>query len=471
MKKQVFVIIFTSFLLLCACQPTPEEPVVLQKDQDLMIEQGSATLPPQESYTPPKVPERYQFDFQDGALTIHADAEIVVPSEPMPIVNVRAQGIPQETMYRLFDLLSNGEELVMQRRTTKAEIAAMIRQWEEQMDAGPEAWDDMTQEEYQAGLRRKIEKAKESYKTAPETEERRVADGTYDDTYVEWSKTECKTVVAQNQNRWFTVYSYENGNWDSQFQYTRFPFFSVMNLVRYDENIDLPEGLRYADAEAYVETVLAAIGEPFAIAAVYRVGDVTDNSGNDSLKSGTHYALCFDYVRTVKGVPLATDTSDFGSSDGSSYSIPWKQESLRIIVDADGIVSVDWGGPLAVLDPVAEAATLMPFDKIRGIAEKMLPIIYNPTGWVETEAMEINVRSARLELIRIREQNNTKELQGMLVPTWVFYGTIEARVEYAAETMYQEYGMNGGMPFYNGETMILCINAIDGSIIDPMLGY
>ena len=351
------------------------------------------------------------------------------------------------------------------------DASRFVPEWEEQMDAGPEAWDDMTQEEYQTGLRRKIEKAKESYKTAPETEERRIADGTYDDTYVAWSKTDCKTVVAQNQNRWFTVYSYENGNWDSQFKYTRFPFFSVMNMAHYDENIDLPEGLRYADAKAEAETVLAAIGEPFAIAAVYRVGDAADNSGNDSLKSGTHYALRFDCVRNVNDVPLAVDTSDFGSSDGSSYSIPWKQESLRIIVDADGIVSVDWGGPLAVLDSVAEAATLMPFEKISGIAEKMLPIIYNPTGWVETEAMEINVCSARLELIRVREQNNTKELQGMLVPAWVFYGTIEAKKDYATETMYEGYGIGGGTPFYNGDTIILCINAIDGSIIDPMLGY
>ena len=87
MKKRIYLILIASLLLLCACQPTPDEPVVLQKDQDLMIQQGSATLAPEAAYTPPEVPERYRFDFQDGALTIHADAEIVVPSEPMPIVN------------------------------------------------------------------------------------------------------------------------------------------------------------------------------------------------------------------------------------------------------------------------------------------------------------------------------------------------------------------------------------------------
>ena len=465
MKKHILILGMAALLVLCACQPTPEQPIVMQKDQELMIEKGSATLPPEQPYTPPEVPERYTFDFQDGALTVHADAEVVVPSVPMPIVNVRAQGIPQETMYRLFQLLSNGEEMIMQRRTTKAEIAAMIRQWEEQMDAGPEAWDDMTQEEYQAGLRRKIEKAKESYKTAPETEERRIADGKYDDTYVAWSKTDCKTIVAQNQNRSFVVYSYESGNWDSQFKYSRQPFFSVMNMTPYDETVELPDGLRYLDAEASVQTILAAIGEPFEIKQVYRVGDAMDISENDYLKNGTHYALCFDCVRTVKGVPLVLNASDMGSWDSASYSIPWTQERMRIIVDAEGIVSVDWDGPLAVLDTVSETATLMPFDKIGGIAEKMLPIIYNPIGWIETKAMEINVHAARLELVRIREQNNTKELQGLLVPAWVFYGTIKAKKEYASETMFEEYGMGGGTPFYNGETMILCINAIDGSII------
>lgn len=469
--KRSFACFLAAALLFTACQTTPDEPVIMQKDQELMLEKGAATLSPDEPYMPPKVPERYTFEYRDDGLTIRADTEVVVPSVPVPIVNVRAQGISQETMYRLFRLLSNGEELEMQRRTTKAEIAAMIRQWEEQMDAGPEAWDDMTQEQYQAGLRRKIEKANESYKTAPETEESRIADGTYDDTYVEWPKTYCKTLVAQNSNRSFVVFSYENGEWDSKFRYSRQPHFSVMNMFPFDEQIELPDGLRYADAKAAAETVFDAIGEPFEISAVYRVGDDMDNSENDSLKDGTHYALCLDCVRTVKGVPLVLNASDMGSWDSASYSIPWTQERLQIVVDADGIVSVEWNGPLAVQETAAEITALMPFDQIRGIAEKMIPIIYNPTGWVETEAAEIHVRSVRLELIRVREQNNTKELKGLLIPVWAFYGTVEATVKYTPERMYKEYGMNGGSPFYDGDKIVLCINAIDGTIIDPMLGY
>jgi len=472
MKKHFYIILLAALLLLCACQPTPDEPVVLQKDQELMIQQGTAILEPEEPYTPPEVPNRYRFDYQDGALTIHADAKIVEPSVPMPIVNVRAQGFPQEMMYRLYRMLSNGEELLLQRRMTKAELAELIRQWNEQMDAGPEAWDDMTQEQYQEGLRRKIARAEEDYKTAPETDERQVADGTYRTIYVEWTKADCQTVVADNQNRTFVAYSYENGQGDSYLNSFRTDHFTLMNAVPLEESTPLPEGLNAANARTYVQELLDAIGEPFEIAEVYRVGSEQDDSGDPSLKAGARYALRFDCRRIVNGAPLSLYSADAGYADERSYAIPWAQEKLQVIVDGKGIVSVDWIGPLTFGDSVAEATTLLPFDKIDGIAKKMIPIVYNPSGWSEeTKAVDIQVRSVRLELMRVREENNVQELKGLLVPVWMFYGTIAETVTYDTATHYAEYCLGGGPPFYTGDTMILCINAIDGTIIDPLLGY
>ena len=304
----------------------------------------------------------------------------------------------------------------------------------------------------------------------PETEERRIADGTFDTTYVPWSKSMCKTVVAQNQNRLLAVYSYEDGNWDSQFQYKRLPFFSVQDMVPLDETVPLPEGLSVSDAEARVRELFDAVDESFTISEVYRVGDSMDKSKDNSLKTDVHYALCFDCVRMVNGVSLALYTSDMGSTDEQSYSIPWTQEKLRIAVDADGIVSVDWIGPLTISDTIFDTTLLMSFEKIRGIAEKMIPIVYNMNGMEETKSQDVDVRSVRLELIRVREQNNIQELKGLLVPAWVFYGTITAETEYEP-ILFREYGIGGGSPIYLGDTMILCINAIDGTIIDPMLGY
>ena len=37
--------------------------------------------------------------------------------------------------------------------------------------------------------------------------------------------------------------------------------------------------------------------------------------------------------------------------------------------------------------------------------------------------------------------------------------------------MYSHYNLTSGNMNYEGDVIVLCINAIDGSIIDPMLGY
>ena len=139
------------------------------------------------------------------------------------------------------------------------------------------------------------------------------------------------------------------------------------------------------------------------------------------------------------------------------------------MVDADGIFSVSWQCPMTVQDTVSEATDLMPFETVKGIAEKMLPIMYMSNG-----KRDITVSFVRLELIRVREQNNTAELQGLLVPVWVFYGSIEEtwnNDDGTTYNLYSTYGATASTGHYNGDVIVLCINAIDGSIIDPMLGY
>ena len=473
MKKQVFIMLIASLLLLCACQPTPDEPVVLQKDQELMIQQGTATLEPEEPYTPPEVPNRYRFDFQDGALAIHADATIAVPTAPMPIVKVCAQGIPQDMMYRIFSFLSNGEELHTEPKQTKADIRALIEELMGRMDAGPEYWDDMTQEEYQEGLRRQIEKLEVSYNSAPETDESRVCDGTYETRYIPFAKTECDYINANNQNRSILVFSYKNLGYDSSLHYERYSRFSTLSdedMTLLDETVLLPDGLKYDDAKAQVQLFLDTLGEPFETAAVYCIGDV---------KNAEYCALCFDLRRTVNGVPVMMNASDYRYTDESSYSIPWEQEKMRIVVDTKGIASVTWNSPLTITESVSEATSLMSFAKIQGIAEKMIPIVYSLTGSGDNITSHINICSVRLEMIRIREQNNIKELKGLLIPVWNFYGTIEMTENYGKTAdgtdkyfrYYTSYGMKSGYSEYRGNEIILCINAIDGTIIDPLLGY
>ena len=45
--KKLFIFAFTAFLLLTACQPTPDAPIVVQKDMEQMLEkaQGTENIP------------------------------------------------------------------------------------------------------------------------------------------------------------------------------------------------------------------------------------------------------------------------------------------------------------------------------------------------------------------------------------------------------------------------------------------
>ena len=81
-----------ALLLLTACQPTPQTPLVVPKDQQIMLEKAAATQAPAEAYTPPAAPERWTFDHTGGNFVIHADADVAVPDVPLPTVWVRAEG-------------------------------------------------------------------------------------------------------------------------------------------------------------------------------------------------------------------------------------------------------------------------------------------------------------------------------------------------------------------------------------------
>lgn len=479
MKKHSFIILLASLLLLCACQPMPDEPVVLQKNQDLMIQQGSATLAPKESYTPPEVPERFTYDFADGTWTVHADAPIVVPDVPMPMVWVRSQGISQEMLYRLFKLLGNGETFYQANYdyvSTKSEIAERIQRMMNRLEDGSYKDSDLSEEEWKAA----IEELKKQYQTAPMevNREPQESDGTYQLMKGGESGTECLYLEARNEQRAISAAAaFKADESGSLFCYARrletdgrsYDYYWT-NARKIDATSDLPGGLSYAVAVAQLNEVLEAIGEPFEIESVYLMDDDANGLVDGVVSSAEHYALCFACRRLVNGAPTVCDVPGTSRTD-QLFSIPWEQESFRVIIDSMGIANIGWNEPLTLLDTVSESTNLLPFFEIQNIAEKMLPILYGQkSGYEYIQSLDTQIKSVRLELIRVREQNNAKQLKGILIPVWTFYGT-SVVTDKGGNSSYSDYGMGGGNDYYQGDQILLCINAIDGTVIDPLLGY
>ena len=467
------LISLVALLLLIGCQRTPEQPLIMPKDQELMLEKAAASQKPEEPYMPPAAPERWTFEMQSGNFSYHADADVSVPQVPLPTVWVRAQGLPQETVYRLFQLLSQGEELKLPHVQTRAEIEESIRAYTALLEQRPDQDADMSKEEYDEGLLQELEYLKEAYKTAPETSPDRVSDGTYEVQKSGKTSTETLVLSASNLNREINVHSFPQADERSSFAYYRHlrgrSDYSMANAHKVDAAATQNDPL-YQKAMNEVQAVLEAIGDPFEVAAVYLIDDAAYGNVDGIVHDAEHRALCVDCHRLVSGAPAAYDVSGATRKDPKSYAIPWPVESLRIIIDEEGIVSLNWKNMVTVLETASQTTNLLPFEKIEGVAEKMLPILYNPTGWEDMKSVEIRISHVGLELIRIREQNNAAELKGLLVPAWVFYGTIQM-TEASGFQDYANYGLKSGYDHYRGEEILLCLNAVDGSVIDPLLGY
>lgn len=131
-------------------------------------------------------------------------------------------------------------------------------------------------------------------------------------------------------------------------------------------------------------------------------------------------------------------------------------------------------------DDATECESILSFAQAQEIFEKMAPIVYgaqtasaNPK--LDRVALDIDVSQAQLCLLRIRDQT-AESKSGLLVPAWVFYGTIVTQTFWKDGSAYAPFyrqGMNGasGCDFLPGPTIVFAINAVDGSVIDTSLGF
>jgi hypothetical protein len=102
--------------------------------------------------------------------------------------------------------------------------------------------------------------------------------------------------------------------------------------------------------------------------------------------------------------------------------------------------------------------TILPWGDIEGVFEKMLPIKY--TGYTKTYNVRIDMTRISLSLQRMTEQDSFTT--GLLVPVWNFYGMI---------TLTDEQGNKRVSDADMAYIPLLCVNAIDGSVINPIQGY
>ena len=150
-----------------------------------------------------------------------------------------------------------------------------------------------------------------------------------------------------------------------------------------------------------------------------------------------------------------------------------KRQFMRLCIDEQGVYALFWYAPLKEKETVLPSATLLPFEKIMEIFRKYVWIKEKP--WLILDEsivieqdypsdMVVTVDRITLSLQRVMEPNSFDT--ALLVPVWNFWGT-ETTTRTDLKTRKTTEEQRNAWP----PTPVLSINAIDGSVIDPMTGY
>lgn len=381
MKKRILsYVVILMVIILTACQPTPEETVVVGKDQDEMLEAAAQTPEKQELVETVAeqvdAPETYtmQITAADGKLAIASqDASVILPDvNAIPIMRVCAADFMQETVDTLIDVLFEGQTLyeVDYGEETKDDIMQEIintkrlKETEEYSSEG----DQQSLDEHIAVLQAK-------YERAPETSEDviTVSDGqlkqnetidyetgehisynmglyatTNPDGYYKAANisvqnnsdmTQSIVNIRTDEDGSITGMSGRFVRRDAMLSYSNRGDAYESNFgqnppigVDEDTVIDDPEVLEKlkttpAEAKALVEDMLEEAGLNMTVCAMYLTDD--ENLGNyDGIVSpAEHYAYQLYLCRTVGGIPVAYLKASSGGVVNMENSISEAMES------------------------------------------------------------------------------------------------------------------------------------------------
>lgn len=184
---------------------------------------------------------------------------------------------------------------------------------------------------------------------------------------------------------------------------------------------------------------------------VFVVGEGPASVFTDEPVPGMDYGSAYVVVltRQVDGVPLLPSLFQnmaYWGERTDLFTAPVGYEKAEVSLDPNGrVVGFSWGNLWETRgEPVPQ--TLLPFEDILTIAEKVLPLKYL---WLEpyTELLDISVTRIDLGYMATLQ----RDVQSFaLTPVWTFYGDGEM------------------LPSFQD---VLTINAVDGTVIDLELGY
>jgi len=193
------------------------------------------------------------------------------------------------------------------------------------------------------------------------------------------------------------------------------------------------------------------------------LAEIKYNSAPDQIRSGYGFKI----ARTIGGVPSIhipefIGTKAFGV-DGAEYREPWRPEQIWVVVGEEGVLQVQWELPSKIIRTSNENVKILSWEEIKAIASKQLKhslSVVSDSPWIEegTVIRDATVERIVLNMMRVAKKDTIDEYY--YLPVWDFIGSIK---DTADEVTVESD--------FSTEISFLTLNAIDGSVIDRGLGY
>lgn len=438
MKKLARTILFIiSIIVLTACQPTPDEPVIAQKDA---LEQSIESMGQREEpYSFTKTWQRDYVSAADRKITVAAG--VVCPEAGnYSIYSIIPKNFTQQEVDAIIDYfvgnaaLYNGEY-----QETKADLEERILETRRLMAMTPKELDAVMSGCTKEDLQRQLDDLEARYDKAPEKTTANAA--------TSGLKTDEEGYELLN------VYAGNGGRDDV--------LIEVFNLVSEKSN-STSFSIRMRDASAggkilplsggRDETARAVLrGLGIDSVQVLRSGPVVLGNDPDNRKTATRYF----YERYIDGLPVRGVCSAI-DTDAPKYSAsPLRPESVSVDVGDNGVTSFYWSEHNEITGIEKRNVALMPFEEIM---DKFEEYIFLQPMWADMERSQCEVHPVitSIELCMAAIPKKDEPGKYLLVPAWNFYG----RFEYSGTPEFLDEEPPSDM-----KNSMLTLSAVDGAML------
>ena len=469
-----------ALFLLAACQPTPTEDIVVNKSDGTLEEAIAAEALPPARY---EAPETLCLDpFGTETLEVVVDAEVVVPdAERYPIVEVVLRTITADWARDMMYKMADGKTIYTYQTetpTTKEQIEAEIALLQQQL-ANPDAYlpagaDEQARAEAEREWREVLEAWEVLYREAPDTFERREVD--MSDAAFRTALEFRGAVESGKQRETYLSVTAWYGVPGGNVEYNN--LVDVGMPFHFDMDSDLTDlndvTISAEEAVQIGLDFLAQLGETDFAPAQILAGYCDPEWGTDPIPL-EEWPQCYQiqFTRSVAGVPATYREEHYdgiGADGRERYAPAYPQESIEMDIRDSGVTYMYWSTPSELGRTLNENVTLLPFEQV--VERFCDQILYSATPAVEEtdSVIKKTLYIDRIELGMVRALQRGSVEEWVMVPAWTFFG----------RTVLQYAGPEpGGYPLNENNEYVsempgysyLILNAVDGSVYDPAVGY